>query len=203
MDVLSKVIKYCRRYGFGWGSDIGERHAFKVRDLALKIFDDTRKIHDMDGYEKNLLEFASLLHDIGRYSFDENHHIESRNMILKSRELREILAPNDIKIIAWTTFFHRKKPNPLKYSDEEWNRIKSDRKIFDIIIRLASILRIADALDYSLSQIVENIDIKYMENRLVFQIHAKGDADIEVAKAYDKAELFKEIFNINIDFIQT
>ena len=99
--------------------------------------------------------------------------------------------------------FHRKKPNPLKYSDEEWNRIKSDRKIFDIIIRLASILRIADALDYSLSQIVENLDIKYMENRLVFQIHAKGDADIEVAKAYDKAELFKEIFNINIDFIQT
>ena len=29
----------------------------------------------MDGYEKNLLEFASLLHDIGRYRSDENHHI--------------------------------------------------------------------------------------------------------------------------------
>ena len=58
----------------------------------------------MDSYEKNLLELASLLHDIGRYRSDENHHIESRNMILKSRELREILAPNDIKIIVWTTF---------------------------------------------------------------------------------------------------
>ena len=55
-----------RRYDFGRG----EGHALKVRDLALKIFDDAERLglHGMGPRERLWLEAAALLHDVGSAS---------------------------------------------------------------------------------------------------------------------------------------
>lgn len=50
MNILDIVIKLGEKYYFGRGKD----HAFKVRDLALKIFDETRRLglHSMRSGER-------------------------------------------------------------------------------------------------------------------------------------------------------
>ena len=149
--MLEAVMEFGRKYNFGRGL----KHPFKVRDLALKIFDGTRRLglHDMGARGRLWLEVAALLHDIG-VSVGEEHHVYSKKLILESNELRESLDPLSLKIVAWIAFFHRKKANPLEYSDVAWRELLRS-EYGDKIVKLAAILRIADALDRSLRQVVE------------------------------------------------
>jgi len=88
-DVQSVAMKLERRYDFGRD----KRHALKVRDLALKMFDDAGRLglHDMGPRERLWLKAAALLHDVG-VSVGGEHHESSRELILSSEELRRALG---------------------------------------------------------------------------------------------------------------
>ena len=44
-----------------------EDHARQVARLALDLFDGTHRLHGLGARERSLLEFAALLHDVGRH----------------------------------------------------------------------------------------------------------------------------------------
>ena len=198
MDISDIVIDFGKKYNFGRGSS----HAFKVRDLALKIFDGTKQLglHDMGSRKRLWLEIAALLHDIG-VSAGGEHHESSRNLILSSKELRDLLGSSVLEAIAWISFFHRSKPNPLKYSDPEWREhLKS--KYGSVVIKLAAILRIADALDRSLTQVVDDVKLKMSNDKLLIEVFSEEDVSVEVERAREKAQLFEDVFNVMIEVRQ-
>ena len=166
MDALDVVV----RFGRGFGRD--REHAYKVRDLALKIFDEARRLglHGMGSRERFWLEAAALLHDVGVSVDEVRHHAASRDLILSSEELRRALGDVGLGAVAWIAFFRRKRPDPLEYEYPEWRRfLESEHG--DAAVKLAAILRVADALDRSLLQVVDDVELERRGGVVLFKVY--------------------------------
>ncbi len=50
------------------------KHADTVKEFGTIIFEKTKKIHELRGKKKILLQVACLLHDIGKYINTKNHY---------------------------------------------------------------------------------------------------------------------------------
>ena len=91
--------------------ELGERcsywpeHAQQVARLALTLFDQTRSVHGLTDREREWLEYAALLHDIGVHISYERHHKHSYYLI-KNGDLRGF-EPDEIEIIALVARYHR------------------------------------------------------------------------------------------------
>lgn len=59
-------------------------HAEHVKILALQIFDALQNVHNLTDRERELLEAASLLHDVGYHISAEQHHKHSEYIIANS-----------------------------------------------------------------------------------------------------------------------
>jgi len=197
-DVQRVVIVFGRRYDFGRG----EGHALKVRDLALKMFDDARRLglHGMGPRERLWLEAAALLHDVG-VSVGGEHHESSKELILSSEELRRALGPLGLKAVAWIAFFHRREPDPLEHPDPEWRELLKS-ECGGAVVRLAATLRVADALDRSLLQAVEGVELERDGDRVLVKAYSRGDASVEVERAREKARLFERAFGVRVEMRQ-
>jgi hypothetical protein len=60
-------------------------HASQVARLSLSIFDQTRSVHVLTDREREWLEFAALLHDIGTHISYPRHHKHSYYLIKVTR----------------------------------------------------------------------------------------------------------------------
>ena len=78
----------------------------QVSRLALALFDQTLTIHGLGDREREWLEFAALLHDIGNHISYEKHHRHSYYLI-KHGDLRGF-EPDEIEVIALVTRYHRR-----------------------------------------------------------------------------------------------
>ena len=91
--------------------ELGERcgywseHAQQVARLALSIFDQTRSVHGLGDREREWLEYAALLHDIGVHISYDRHHRHSYYLI-KNGDLRGF-EPQEIEVIALVARYHR------------------------------------------------------------------------------------------------
>src|SRR5688500_5932744 len=81
-------------------------HSKQVARLALTLFDRTLPIHGLGDREREWLEYAALLHDIGNHISYEKHHRHSYYLI-KNGDLRGF-EPEEIEVIALVTRYHRR-----------------------------------------------------------------------------------------------
>jgi exopolyphosphatase/guanosine-5'-triphosphate,3'-diphosphate pyrophosphatase len=72
----------------GRSCGINEVHARTVTSLVLELFDSAKllKLHNLGDWERELLEYATFLHDIGSFISYTNHHAHSY-YIIKNSEL--------------------------------------------------------------------------------------------------------------------
>ena len=71
-----------------------------------------------------------------------------------------------------------------------------------MVIKLAAILRIADALDRSLLQVVDDVKLKMSNGKLLIEVFSEEDVSVEVERAREKAQLFEDVFNVMIEVRQ-
>jgi exopolyphosphatase/guanosine-5'-triphosphate,3'-diphosphate pyrophosphatase len=130
--------------------NINEQHANNVVTLALQLFDSSKTImiHDFCDTERELLEYAAFLHDIGDFISFRGHHLHSYYIINNADLLGFDLT--EIRIIANIARFHRKKLPKKK----EPSLTDLDKKSIKTIILLSTLLRIAEKLDRSHMQLV-------------------------------------------------
>ena len=81
-------------------------HSRQVAALALTLFDYTKRIHNLGDREREWLEYAGFLHDIGNHISYEKHHRHSYYLI-KHGDLRGF-EPEEIDVIALLTRYHRR-----------------------------------------------------------------------------------------------
>ena len=91
-------------------------HTEHVAALALGLFDDLAAagLHDGDPVERELLEAACVLHDIGMSVDYDDHHKHTRYLILNAG--LPGFSPREVALIAQTARYHRKgmpDPGPL------------------------------------------------------------------------------------------
>jgi exopolyphosphatase / guanosine-5'-triphosphate,3'-diphosphate pyrophosphatase len=149
-------------------------HAQQVVRLALAIFDQTRTVHGLTDREREWLEFAALLHDIGSLISYERHHRHSYYLI-RNGDLRGF-DPDEIEVVALVARYHRR--GTPKRSHEEYSRLPSPLR--KTVRTLSSILRVAESLDRSHTQTIAGLDFRDRGADALLQIKTTGDAELEV-----------------------
>ena len=150
-------------------------HAQHVARLALAIFDQTRAIHGLTDREREWLEYAALMHDLGVHISYARHHRHSYYLI-KNGDLRGF-EPEEIEVVALVTRYHR-RGTPKRSHAEYAGLAPSLRRT---IRTLASILRVAESLDRSHAQVISRLEIQDRgDGALQMQLRTSGDAELEI-----------------------
>jgi exopolyphosphatase/guanosine-5'-triphosphate,3'-diphosphate pyrophosphatase len=169
-------------------------HCEQVLKLSVSIFDFLKDKYSLTDKDKEYLEAAALLHDIGHRVSHSQHHKHSYYLIRNSEMLG--FNNNEIEIIANISRYHRKSHPKEKH--EGYSRLGAEDK--EKVRKLAGILRIADGLDRGHKGIVEEIELKEKEKKLIFSIKRKDGADItlEIWGANLRKPLFEESFRYEV-----
>jgi exopolyphosphatase/guanosine-5'-triphosphate,3'-diphosphate pyrophosphatase len=170
-------------------SNFDREHCSQVAKLSLILFDELKPLHNLTNSNREYLEAAALLHDIGYHISYERHHKHSFYIIRNSG----LLGFNDMEIlvIANIARYHRKS-HP-KTAHTEFNALPDKQK--EIVKILAGILRVADSLDRSHSKFVENISIITNDSEIIFELEINSDnIDIELWSLERRKALFEEVF---------
>jgi exopolyphosphatase/guanosine-5'-triphosphate,3'-diphosphate pyrophosphatase len=162
-------------------------HAQQVARLAVALFDQTRIVHGLTDHEREWLEYAALLHDIGVHISYERHHKHSCYLI-KNGDLRGF-DPEEIEVIALVARYHR-QAEP-KRSHEEYGEFGRTRR--RTIRTLAAILRLAESLDRSHSQPVSGLELHDRGDDGLLQLRTSGDAELELWAAQRHAAAFERL----------
>jgi len=160
-------------------------HAQQVAKLATMLFDQTRSVHGMTDHEREWLEYASILHDVGVHISYERHHKHSYYLI-KNGDLRGF-DPEEVENIALIARYHRQAPP--KRSHDGYGDLKRKRR--RRIRRLAAMLRLAEGLDRSHSQPVASLELHDRGDDGLLQLRATGDAELELWAAARHAAEFE------------
>jgi len=149
-------------------------HAQQVIRLALALFDQSRAVHGLTDREREWLEYAALLHDIGGLISYARHHRHSYYLI-KNGDLRGF-HPDEIEVIALVARYHRRGV-PKRSHDEYANLSSSLRKT---VRTLSSILRVAESLDRSHAQAITGLELRDRGDDVLLLVHTASDAELEV-----------------------
>jgi exopolyphosphatase / guanosine-5'-triphosphate,3'-diphosphate pyrophosphatase len=166
------VIELAERCGY-W-----VEHAQQVARLALSIFDQTRSIHGLTDREREWLEFAALLHDVGVHISYDRHHRHSYYLI-KNGDLRGF-EPREIEVIALVARYHRQAVP--KKSHEGYGDLPGTLRA--VVRVLSAIVRLAEGLDRSHAQALAGIDLFPRDGDYLARLRASGDAELELWAAH-------------------
>ncbi len=166
-------------------------HAQKVRKFALQIFDETYDIHRLGKRPRRLLEYAALLHDVG-HSLGANHEMHSYNIIMNNRFSR--LNGKEQRIVAIASLYHNGQANQL--DEERQSNLHAEEQL--AVRRLAGILRIADALDRSNNQVVEQLRLVREHGAIILDINSVSSAKAERKAVLAKRDLFEKYFKLPV-----
>ncbi|MDR9418326.1 HD domain-containing protein [Gracilimonas sp.] len=168
-------------------TDWHETHSRNVADMALTIFDTLQEELGLSDNDRELLEYAAYLHDIGYYISHSKHHKHAL-YIIRHSDLKGF-KEDEIEIIANVARYHRRS-TPKKRHGEYWKMSPDIRKR---IKKLSGILRVADGLDRSHYQNVKDLQIHSGEDEIKIYIRTEGEPYLEIWGAERKSELFKQV----------
>ena len=149
-------------------------HASQVGHLALALFDQTKAAHALGSKEREWLEYASLLHDIGVHISYGRHHKHSYYLI-KNGDLRGF-EPQEVEIIALIARYHRR--GLPKRSHDGYGPLKSNLR--RTVKTLAAILRVAEGLDRSHAQSIRSIEVIKESDGYRIRVRPIGDTELEL-----------------------
>jgi exopolyphosphatase/guanosine-5'-triphosphate,3'-diphosphate pyrophosphatase len=162
-------------------------HAHQVARLAGLIFDQTRAVHGLTDREREWLEYAAVLHDVGTHISYSRHHKHSYYLI-KNGDLRGF-EPEEIDVIALSARYHRKTP-PAK-SHEAFAALRPKSR--EAVRALSAILRLAETLDRSHAQIVTGVELDDRGKEYLIKLRTTAEAELELWAANRQIEPFEAL----------
>ena len=202
-QVSASALNLGRKYHFD------EAHSRHVTELSLVLFDALAKEHGMGGYERRLLETAALLHDIGMFIRSSRHQLHGQYIVTNSEIFG--LKQEELDIIGNVIRYHRdESPSPSHF---EYMALQREERI--MVLKMAAILRVADALDRGHSRRIRNIAIEKREETLIIRSGGASSMDkdnsskekpgtgysdlsLEQMVLKEKADMFQDVFGYKV-----
>jgi len=175
----------------GRACGINEVHARTVTEIALALFDSARelKLHSFSDWERELLEHAAFLHDIGSFIAFSNHHAHSYYLI-KNRELLGF-DQKEIAIMANLARFHRKRMPGKKSRD----LAELDPHGQEVVRILSSFLRLGENFDRNHAGLVRHVRFSRLEkNTVILSFAGQGDCQLECWGLENERPAFEKVF---------
>lgn len=182
------VLDLCRRCE--WHKD----HSQQVTFLTLRLFDELSGLHGLGPLDRELIEYAALMHDIGWHIGGKSHHKHSAYLIRHGKLKR--FTDEEVEIMANVARYHR-KAHPKKTHDPYQNLPNRARRTVDIG---AALLRVADGLDRSHGAVVRDLNASIKSKKVLITLEARTESQLELWGATRKAALFEEVFDRPIAF---
>jgi exopolyphosphatase/guanosine-5'-triphosphate,3'-diphosphate pyrophosphatase len=171
-----------------------EHHARQVAKISLAMFDALGDIHRLPSDSRPLLEVAALLHDIGNAVNYDRHHRHTYYLITHA----DIpgLVEREREIVARIARYHRRS-----FPDPRHSGMKGlSRSEVNVVRKLSTLLRVADSLDRSHHQPVQQIRASADHDSVVVHLRAKAPVDLELWDVEHEAANFKRVFRRKLAF---
>ncbi len=189
-DFETEHLDFIHRIGHKYHSQ--QAHCYHVWQLARQLFEELSPIHGLEEKWKKILMVSSLLHDVGKFVNLNSSHKHSfyilRNTIFPFLSEREVLM---VSVLAR---YHRK--STPKDEHEGYRDLNSEEK--RTIVKLAGILRMADALDAQHDQGVRWLKCQWGPGKLKIHLKMKTGSALDWDSITDKFKLFETTFNLTI-----
>ena len=161
------VLNIARHYRYQ------KQHANHVRYLAGRLFEQLAPLHGYGAPERELLDAAALLHDLGTVIAYDGHHRHSQTLIHYNGLAG--FTPREISLIALLTRYHRKgSPGISGYE------AILDGEDETLLRRLAAILRLAEFLERGRNAAVNDVITSWTDDYLRLTLVADEHPAVEM-----------------------
>lgn len=178
-DAVCELVRRC-------GRDPGRGE--HLARLAGQLFDALADVHGCSEAERELVEHAARLHDVGRFVSHKRFHKHTRYLVLQSRLAG--FSDADQTVLAHIARYHRKAAP--KQGQKKYSRLDDDSQ--ERVRTLSALVRAAVALDRGHSEAVERVERApgaEAEGPTFVSVHLRDEARVERA-AFDRALLVVE-----------
>ncbi len=175
-----------------WAED--RTHVELIARLALRLFDDLGEIHGLGAREREWLEHAALLHDVGvRVSPDRNH--KHGAYLVEHAGLRGF-SPEEVAVIASLVRFQKgRAPRPVYVP---YAGLPEDlRERVDV---LAGVLRVAHALGRGGEEDVREVRARASRGGVRVRLAGTSNPEGAAAEAQTQAELLARALGVELRF---
>lgn len=185
-DIISCAQNISKRY---MGS---KSRRETLQQIALAIFDNTRKIHGLTARDRLLLQVATMLHDCGKYISMVNLGDCSYNIIMSTEIIG--LSHKERTIVA----------NVVRYNHEEFDHYGDNSPYLQgfsyeeylRVAKLTAILRVANGLDRTHKQKFKDVKVTLKDKEMIINIYTRDDITLEKGLFTNRAAFFEEVFGI-------
>ena len=187
-QIIASAVNLGRKY------HIDEAHSHHVAKSCMVLFDALVKEHGMNRRHRMMLETAAILHDIGMFIKASGHQKHGQYIVANSEIFG--LPRDEINIIANVIRYHRRdRPSEL-----DFHYISLQREERMLVLKMASILRIADAMDKGHSQHIKRFTVEHRPETIVLHVENVLDLTYEIQGIEEKGELFHDVYGYKVVF---
>lgn len=170
-------------------------HSLHVTFLSLRLYEQLREPLDLPPEGRDLLAAAALWHDAGqrrgldehhRYSFDEIMAVPLRGFSLEEQ-----------RQIANIARYHRRAHPSLEHPAYR----DLPRRLRRVVDAMAALLRLAEGLDAGHLQAVRDVVCRVQPHYVSVEVIAGEFPMLEVERARERASLFREVFQRDIEIV--
>ena len=191
--VVPDPLRLFREFAERCQSD--RRHVEQVRHLALQLLDQLGRELGCVPADRQLLEAAGLLHDVGQLVSYRKHHKHSFQLIMHAERLG--LSPRDRLLVALVSRYHRRTP-PRRKHPEFAALDPADQQV---VRRLSAILRVADGLDRGHSAPIQTVSTRLTPDTLTIAVVPRqpgADLGLECWGGSRKSELLAKLLDRDV-----
>ena len=186
--LLAQARWFARRF------HVNEAHADQVRKLAVSLFDQLEPLHHLKDDARLVLELAALLHDVGHYLGSAEHHKHAEYLV-RNADISGLKGLQRDRVACVVRYHYSSEPDRKHklYASLDSARRREVRI-------LASLLRLAIALDADHRERVGGVTVRVVSRRVTFALRARGSVGHLCEVAARKSGLFEREFHVKAKF---
>ncbi|CCF82324.1 HD domain-containing protein [Nitrolancea hollandica] len=169
-------------------------HSLQVARLSLQLHDQLRDTLHLSPESRDLLAAAALWHDVGQFRNLPEHHKQSFEIIV-AQLLKGYSRLEQLQIANIARYHRRAHP-----SREHPGYRNLPRRLRPDVDRMSALLRIAEGLDAGHLGVVRDLQCEIHPGYITVRVRAQSYPMLEIERAQERAGLFREVFNRDIEF---
>jgi exopolyphosphatase/guanosine-5'-triphosphate,3'-diphosphate pyrophosphatase len=167
-------------------------HVARVRRIAQRLFEELKPLHRLGDRDRDLLDAAATLHDIGTTVDYHRHHKHGAYLALT--QPLPGFDHREQALVSLLIRYHRKgTPGTGPYR----SLMRPDDKTR--LTQLAACLRLAEHLECARTGRIHGISARILDDRVLLRARSSGQAVVEIWEARKQADLFEAAFGRRLE----
>lgn len=171
-------------------------HVEQVSRIAVRLFDDLRPVHGLDDSFREVLEYAALLHDVGRSVSQSSHHKHTL-YIVRHADLAGF-SDTEKLLLANIGRYHRRSIPKARHP--EWSALPEDLRA--VVVTLSTLLRLANALDQGHQGNVKGLRADDTGEAVRVALATWVPPEVELRAAEGKAHHVERVFGRRLELVE-